>query len=85
MIAQDPTNHIGKIIRIHLDGSIPNDNPKFDDKPEWLPEIYQLGVRNPQGLTLSNFDQKIYAVIMVQWVGIGLEKLRKVKTMAGKF
>ena len=61
MIAQDPTNHIGKIIRIHLDGSIPNDNPKFEGKSEWLPEIYQLGVRNPQGLTLSNFDQKIYA------------------------
>ena len=61
MIAQDPTNHIGKIIRIHLDGSIPNDNPKFEGKSEWLPEIYQLGVRNPQGLTLYNFDQKIYA------------------------
>ena len=61
MIAQDPTNHIGKIIRINLDGSIPKDNPKFLDKPNWLPEIYQIGVRNPQGLTLSSFDGKIYA------------------------
>ena len=60
MIAQDPTNHIGKIIRINLDGRIPNDNPKFLDKPNWLPEIYQIGVRNPQGLTLSSFDGKIY-------------------------
>ena len=25
-----------------------------------LPEIFQIGVRNPQGLTLSSFDQKIY-------------------------
>lgn len=61
MIAQDPTNHIGTIIRVHLDGSIPKDNPKFIDKPDWLPEIYQIGVRNPQGLTYSSFDEKIYA------------------------
>jgi quinoprotein glucose dehydrogenase len=38
MIAQDPTKHPGSIIRIHLDGSIPIDNPKFEDKPNWLPE-----------------------------------------------
>ena len=61
MIAQDPSNHIGTIIRVHLDGSIPKDNPKFIDKPDWLPEIYQIGVRNPQGLTYSSFDEKIYA------------------------
>ena len=60
MIAQDPTKHPGSIIRIHLDGSIPNDNPKFNDRPNWLPEIYQIGVRNPQGLALSPFDGKIY-------------------------
>jgi len=60
MIAQDATKHPGSIIRIHLDGSIPNDNPKFKGKKDWLPEIYQIGVRNPQGLTLSPYDQKIY-------------------------
>ena len=32
MIAQDPTKHPGSIIRINLDGSIPEDNPKFKDK-----------------------------------------------------
>ena len=61
MIAQDPTNHAGSIIRINLDGTIPKDNPKFQDKDDWLPEIYQIGVRNPQGLTYSKFDNKIYA------------------------
>ena len=61
MIAQDPTNHPGSIIRIHLDGGIPKDNPKFEGKSDWLPEIYQIGVRNPQGLTYSSFDGKIYA------------------------
>ncbi len=60
MIAQDPSKHPGSIIRIKLDGSIPNDNPKFVDKPDWLPEIYQIGIRNPQGLTLSSYDGKIY-------------------------
>ena len=60
MIAQDTRKHPGSIIRINLDGSIPKDNPKFLDKPKWLPEIYQIGVRNPQGLTLSPFDNKIY-------------------------
>jgi len=60
MIAQDPTKHPGSIIRIHTDGSIPKDNPKFEGKLDWLPEIYQIGVRNPQGLTLSPYDKKIY-------------------------
>ncbi len=60
MIAQDATKHPGSIIRIHLDGKIPKDNPKFTDKKDWLPEIFQIGVRNPQGLTFSTFDQKIY-------------------------
>ena len=60
MIAQDPTKHPGSIIRIHKDGNIPKDNPKFVGKKNWLPEIYQIGIRNPQGLTLSPFDGKIY-------------------------
>tara|TARA_A100001011_G_scaffold394750_1_gene487888 strand:+ start:158 stop:1249 length:1092 start_codon:yes stop_codon:yes gene_type:complete len=60
MIAQDPTKHPGSIIRINLDGSIPKDNPKFTGKSEWLPEIYQIGIRNPQGLVVSPFDNKIY-------------------------
>ena len=60
MIAQDPTKHPGSIIRIYLDGSIPSDNPRFEGKSDWLPEIYQIGIRNPQGLTLSSYDEKIY-------------------------
>ncbi len=60
MIAQDATKHPGSIIRIHLDGSIPVNNPKFVNKKNWLPEIYQIGVRNPQGMALSPFNNKIY-------------------------
>tara|TARA_Y100000590_G_scaffold259023_1_gene290695 strand:+ start:3556 stop:4620 length:1065 start_codon:yes stop_codon:yes gene_type:complete len=60
MIAQDASKHPGSIIRINLDGSIPKDNPKFKNKKKWLPEIFQIGVRNPQGIALSPFDNKIY-------------------------
>ena len=60
MMAQDPSSHPGSIVRIHLDGSIPKDNPKFINQPNWLPEIYQIGVRNPQGMALSPFDNEIY-------------------------
>ena len=60
MIAQDYTKHPGSVIRINLDGSIPIDNPKFTNKKKWLPEIYQIGVRNPQGMSLSPYDGKIY-------------------------
>ncbi len=60
MIAQDAGQHPGSIIRINLDGSIPKDNPKFKNKKKWLPEIFQIGVRNPQGMALSAFDNKIY-------------------------
>ena len=59
-IAQDPNQHPGSIIRINLDGSIPKDNPKFKGKSSWLPEIYQIGVRNPQGMTMSPFNNKVY-------------------------
>ena len=60
MIAQDPTQHPGSIIRIKTNGKIPTDNPKFTGKKEWLPEIYQIGIRNPQGMYLSPFDGKVY-------------------------
>ncbi len=60
MIAQDPTKHPGSIIRINLDGTIPKDNPKFKGKKNWMPEIFQIGVRNPQGIALSPFNDKIY-------------------------
>jgi len=62
MIAQDGSRHPGSIIRIFVDGTIPKDNPRFvdPDKSNWLPEIYIIGVRNPQGLALSSFDNKVY-------------------------
>ena len=60
MIAQDPSKHPGSIIRINLDGTVPIDNPHYEDQKDWLPEIFQIGVRNPQGMALSDFDNKVY-------------------------
>ena len=60
MIAQDPTKHPGSIIRIKTNGEIPKDNPKFMGKDTWLPEIYTIGVRNPQGMTISPHDGEVY-------------------------
>jgi len=59
MIAQDPTNSIGSIIRIHKNGDNPEDNPNINN-PDWLPEIYQIGVRNPQGMTLDPLTKDIF-------------------------
>jgi|TARA_B110000503_G_scaffold66238_1_gene103883 aldose sugar dehydrogenase len=60
MIAQDPKAHPGSIIRIKKNGEIPNDNPKFKGMTDWLPEIYLIGVRNPQGMTISPHDGEAY-------------------------
>ena len=60
MIAQDAKQHPGSIIRIKLDGTSPKDNPHYISQETWLPEIYQIGVRNPQGMSISPFDNKIY-------------------------
>ena len=55
-MAQDPGSHIGKIVRVRDDGSVPPDNP-FVGKPGWLPEIYTLGHRNPLGLAFDAAGQ----------------------------
>lgn len=48
-MAQDLNNHMGKVIRLHHDGSIPKDNP-FVNTSGAMPEIYSYGHRNPQGM-----------------------------------
>ncbi|MET4575235.1 PQQ-dependent sugar dehydrogenase [Ottowia thiooxydans] len=50
--AQKLDNHIGKVVRIGKDGSVPKDNP-FVSRPGALPEIWSYGHRNAQGATLA--------------------------------
>ncbi|MEN3113139.1 PQQ-dependent sugar dehydrogenase [Uliginosibacterium paludis] len=57
--AQDPQQSLGKVVRIQPDGSIPADNP-FAGRKGWLPEIWTLGHRNPQGMTLEPGSKRIW-------------------------
>lgn len=50
--AQKLDNHLGKIVRIHKDGSVPADNP-FVNRSGALPEIWSYGHRNVQGAALA--------------------------------
>ena len=47
--SQNTNIHGGKILRLKEDGTVPPDNP-FVNKPDFKPEIYSYGHRNPQGL-----------------------------------
>jgi glucose/arabinose dehydrogenase len=58
--AQEPGSHIGKILRIKDDGTVPQDNP-FVGKPGWLPEIYTLGHRNPLGLAFNPITNELWS------------------------
>jgi glucose/arabinose dehydrogenase len=49
--AQDLMDHGGKVLRLNDDGSVPDDNPFVGD-PRYLPEIFTLGHRSPQGLAV---------------------------------
>ena len=57
--AQNLGNHIGKIIRIRPDGSVPPDNP-FVGRPGAKPEIWSYGHRNAQGLTMHPATGKLW-------------------------
>jgi glucose/arabinose dehydrogenase len=50
--AQTLDNHHGKVVRVRPDGSVPGDNP-FVKTAGALPEIWSIGHRNPQGLTMG--------------------------------
>jgi len=57
--AQDVANAKGKIYRLHDDGRVPEDNPKFDGKTP-VPGLWTYGHRNPQGLDIDPRDGAIY-------------------------
>jgi aldose sugar dehydrogenase len=57
--AQNTANHLGKVIRINDDGSVPKDNP-FVGKSGAAPEIYSFGHRNSQGIALRPGTTEIW-------------------------
>jgi glucose/arabinose dehydrogenase len=50
--AQDLKDHGGSIVRLHADGTVPEDNP-FTGRDDAAPEIWSYGHRNPQGLAIQ--------------------------------
>ncbi|MEX2181536.1 MAG: PQQ-dependent sugar dehydrogenase [Gemmatimonadaceae bacterium] len=59
--AQDLGSGIGKIVRVHPDGSVPVDNP-FADRDDALPEIWSYGHRNAQGAALHPGTGQLWTV-----------------------
>jgi len=57
--AQTLTNHFGKILRIHENGTVPADNPFFN-RPGALPEIWSYGHRNPQGMAFNPLNGELW-------------------------
>lgn len=58
-MAQTLDNHLGKLVRINADGSVPQDNP-FVGKEGAKPEIWSYGHRNIQGAAINPQTGKIW-------------------------
>ena len=68
--AQNLMNHAGSIMRLNLDGTIPDDNPfnknVSSNKPAIktalaLPEIWSYGHRNPQGMAYDFENKRLWS------------------------
>ena len=57
--AQNPANHLGKLVRIMPDGAPYAGNPKKDG---WRPEIWSIGHRNVQGAALNPATGKLWTI-----------------------
>jgi glucose/arabinose dehydrogenase len=58
--AQNKGAHLGKVIRINADGSIPADNPFVNDA-DALPAVWSYGHRNIQGIVLDPVRDVVWA------------------------
>jgi glucose/arabinose dehydrogenase len=59
--AQDLGQHLGKVVRINPDGSVPSDNP-FVGREGARPEIWSYGHRNPQAAALNPATNALWVV-----------------------
>jgi len=59
--AQTLDNHLGKIIRIAPDGSVPADNP-FAGRSDAKAEIWSYGHRNEQGLAINPATGELWEI-----------------------
>ncbi len=59
--AQDLSSHIGKIVRLNADGSVPQDNP-FVGRADARPEIWSYGNRNVQAAAVHPETDALWEV-----------------------
>lgn len=59
--AQDLSNHMGKVVRLRPDGTVPPDNP-FANRQGVRPEIWSYGHRNPQGIAVDPRDGRVWTI-----------------------
>jgi glucose/arabinose dehydrogenase len=57
---QSPDSDLGKVLRLNSDGSIPSDNPWFNELPGKYRAIYALGLRNPYSLAVQPETGRIF-------------------------
>jgi aldose sugar dehydrogenase len=60
-LAQDLNTHIGKVVRINADGSVPADNP-FVGRANHRAEIWSYGHRNVQGAALNPETGELWTI-----------------------
>lgn len=58
--AQNLNSHLGSIVRINDDGSIPEDNP-FVNNDQANPAIWSYGHRNIQGMTIEPTTNRVWS------------------------
>jgi glucose/arabinose dehydrogenase len=59
--AQDLNSHLGKIVRLNEDGSVPQDNP-YVGKDGARPEIWSYGHRNVQAAALNPMTGELWEI-----------------------
>lgn len=60
-LVQDLSTHVGKVVRINTDGTVPRDNP-FVNRDGVLPEIWSYGHRNAQAAALDPATGELWTV-----------------------
>jgi glucose/arabinose dehydrogenase len=74
--AQDRSNHLGKIVRLNADGSVPADNP-FVGQAGMRPEIWSWGNRNPQGLAWDPIRNTVWSTEHGSQAGDELNRIER--------
>lgn len=76
--SQDPTNLLGKMLRIDVNGSLPYEIPAtnpFVNSPDTLSEIWSLGLRNPWKFSFDQLTGDMYIADVGQnkWEEVSFE------------